>query len=150
MSNRSRISWFWFPAGSVDVDETLLLRRRFLLRHLGCHHRISHVLFAHSLRPGIVIISQFQKCFKLLYTAIDKPLDVGRQVLIMTTYYAAQLGIALSVVDSKASYIREEESRKKKKQQRHLLLNEPQEGGSIMAGSAGTDIRHRRIGSVEN
>jgi hypothetical protein len=67
----------------------------------------------------------------------------------MTTYYAAQLGIALSVVDSKASYIREEESRKKKKQQRHLLLNE-QEGGSIMAGLAGTDIRHRRIGSVEN
>ncbi|XP_046642216.1 lysoplasmalogenase-like protein TMEM86A [Daphnia pulicaria] len=76
------------------------------------------------------------------------PIPYG-QVLIMTTYYAAQLGIALSVVDSKASYIREEESRKKKKQQRHLLLNE-QEGGSIMAGSAGTDIRHRRIGSVEN
>ena len=65
----------------------------------------------------------------------------------MTTYYAAQLGIALSVVDSKASYIREEESRKKK--QRHSLLEESeQEGGSIMA--AGPDIRHRRIGSVES
>ena len=31
----------------------------------------------------------------------------------MSTYYAAQLGIALSVVDSKATYIQEEESRKK-------------------------------------
>jgi hypothetical protein len=77
-----------------------------------------------------------------------KALTDGRQqVLIMTTYYAAQLGIALSVVDSKASYIREEESRKKK--QRHSLLEDSeQEGGSIMA--AGTDIRHRRIGSVES
>lgn len=38
----------------------------------------------------------------------------------MTTYYAAQLGIALSVVDSKATYIKEEEARKveaKKKDQ---------------------------------
>lgn len=46
------LSFYLFPAGSVDLDETLLLRRGFLLRHLGCHHRISHVLFAHSLRPG--------------------------------------------------------------------------------------------------
>ena len=65
-----------------------------------------------------------------------KALTGGRQqVLIMTTYYAAQLGIALSVVDSKASYIREEESRKKK--QRHSLLEDSeQEGGSIMAQMA--------------
>ena len=34
----------------------------------------------------------------------------------MTTYYAAQLGIALSVVDSKANYTREIEGNVKKQQ----------------------------------
>lgn len=61
----------------------------------------------------------------------------------MTTYYAAQLGIALSVVDSKASYIREEEESRK----RQLLLDESeQEQGSIIG--EGIDLRQRRLGTV--
>lgn len=76
----------------------------------------------------------------------DIPGRWAQQVLIMTTYYAAQLGIALSVVDSKASYIREEEESRKKQKGHSLLQELEQEGGSIMG--AGTDIRQRRIGSV--
>lgn len=69
------------------------------------------------------------------------PIPYG-QVLIMTTYYAAQLGIALSVVDSKASYIREEEESRK----RQLLLDESeQEQGSIIG--EGIDLRQRRLGT---
>lgn len=50
----------------------------------------------------------------------------------MSTYYAAQFGIALSVVDSRGSYIREKE------QQREKQL------GSIGVGSMGSDLRQRR------
>jgi hypothetical protein len=85
----------------VDLDETLLLLRGFILRHLGCHNRISHVLFAHFLRTGSNIPTSkvfFEGIISYGLTAIDNPLNVGRQVLIMKkTYYAAQLGIVLSV-----------------------------------------------------
>lgn len=60
------------------------------------------------------------------------------QVLIMTTYYAAQLGIALSVVDSRASYIKEKEERQ--------LLDE---SAKTAAGSIGA-VRQRRLNAAEN
>lgn len=63
----------------------------------------------------------------------------------MSTYYAAQLGIALSVVDSKASYIREEEE--SRKTQRQLLVDDSDhEEGSVVG--QGTDLRQRRLGTV--
>ncbi len=49
----------------------------------------------------------------------------------MSTYYAAQLGIALSVVDSKATYIQEEETRIKQLEAAGSIP--PPRGGSIGA-----------------
>lgn len=67
-----------------------------------------------------------------------------QQVLIMSTYYAAQLGIALSVVDSKASYIKEEEGRKRKQ-----LLDESIKTDIQQQSIGGADVRHRRFNNVE-
>ena len=66
----------------------------------------------------------------------------------MTTYYAAQLGIALSVVDSKDSYMKEREASQKQK----LLLDESiktdrqQQPTSI----GGIDHRRRKLQAAEN
>lgn len=62
------------------------------------------------------------------------------QVLIMTTYYAAQLGIALSVVDSKANYIQEEEKRIKLEQTGGSMLLDGQKATSI---DDDAPVRHR-------
>ena len=40
----------------------------------------------------------------------------------MVTYYTAQLGIALSVVDSKVSFAREQEALKRKKKQQEQKI----------------------------
>ncbi len=59
----------------------------------------------------------------------------------MTTYYAAQLGIALSVVDSRASYFKEKEESQKQSQ----LLNE-----SVKTSVSGADLRQRRLNTAES
>lgn len=61
----------------------------------------------------------------------------------MSTYYAAQLGIALSVVDSKANYI--EENRK-----RRQLMDESNKTDTQQGSIGGVDLRHRRLGPVES
>ena len=61
------------------------------------------------------------------------------QVLIMTTYYAAQLGIALSVVDSKASYIRDQEEQEKRLRLKSIQLT-AEAKPSILVPAAGQGV----------
>lgn len=80
----------------------------------------------------LFVISDSLIGFHLFYSPIPYS-----QVLIMSTYYAAQLGIALSVVDSKATYIQEEETRMKQLEQAN---------GSILRGGSIGGAQPRRRG----
>lgn len=66
----------------------------------------------------------------------------------MTTYYAAQLGIALSVVDSRGCYFKEEENRKQQQQKLELQNGSIRPDGHLghhqrRASIGGGDLRHR-------
>lgn len=61
----------------------------------------------------------------------------------MSTYYAAQLGIALSVVDSKANFIEENQKRKQ-------LMEESFKTDLQQGSIEGVDLRHRRFNPVES
>ncbi len=62
----------------------------------------------------------------------------------MTTYYAAQLGIALSVVDSKASYIRDQEEQEKLRLKSIQLAAEAKESIHVPAAGQGVSSTVRR------